>query len=1813
MKSKGKQWLAGLLTLAMCLSMLPASALAATTTEGDTVTELGSGDYTVTLKNDCNAAVKYSVTLGDSAAQEVTLDANETLPLKGDEGTTYSVTWLEGADSEYDYTAPEEKTVDGTFGSMTTTGYYYTNSENGGECTNDVANTISRDGYTIATEGNVYYDVASLITFRRDHGIKYTYVNVDNEGESYSSSGMDFSDSGAYNKVYNVYSTYDHTRAVDGEMGSTSYMFMYKTVELRTVSVEGDTEVTFTAQATPADSGDSETEVYTITLKNDCVAPVKYKVTIGANTQTVTLDANGTFTLEGEEGTSYSVTWLEGTDSKYAYVAPDPKTYSGAFGPTEATVYYLDGQKYTGEVGTTVSYGTYSANADFPYALDTLETFTRSSGEWGIGYVYTNINDSSETYSSTSDSDARDNIAKNQRYVGFHQQIVSDNDNNWHYVWMYKALEPRTDTVTGITELTITTTAVLSGTTGSFKVAALNVDGMPQSVKIANVYDLKLNEDGPGAAGSTSIGAYIQGSGIDILALSEDFNFYNEINEAAGSYHTMTQRASIPESVGLGSLNNSLFPFDTDGLNLMYKDGLTVSGESMTAWDEHYSPTTNYVVIDVPDKNGADGMIDKGFRFYQVQVADGVVVDVYILHMDAETDPGDNAARESQINQLMEAVAANDNGNPIIIMGDTNCRYTRDPLEEKIINEGGFSDPWIDLERDGIFPKMGDNALMVDKEGYQKGEVVDKVFYRNVEGSPLQITASDYFVDAEGYTDEGGLLGDHPPVIVTFDYTLTSSSETHTHDWAQGWTYDGSGHWHECLNPDCDITMNSQKDGYAAHTFTEEITTPATCTETGVKTLTCSVCGYTKTETIPNTGHKWDEGVVTTEPTATTDGVKTYTCTVCHATYTEAVPATGVAARNYTFEVKLDKTAYNVGDTVTADIYVSSEDEGANFGTVGFKLNIPAGLTFDEITSALTGGSISTNGGNYAYNVNSANSVAVNANGVKIATATFTVNSFNGDTSTAALDLSNCEVTEIDQATGASSTHSGATANLYNLKVTLNPGDNATINGADAAVTLYAKYNESGLYSDVNRTTEVESIDLQANEGYRLADTQWTNNMADFDAIAGQAFTASQSYTAQTVKTWTVTFAASNVTFADGTQLTVTVDDGATFGSVTKPGYTVNPHYTFVGWYNGDTQMADGTVINGDLTVTATAVAATFDFAETSDNAAVNVTGGLTEDSKATYGTDITFTVTPDSSYVISDVSYTVGEGTAAQPLNPDEDGVYTIPGSAITGNIAVEVNVTEYYTITFVAGTGVTMDTATAYVKAGEAALYTSTSFVTPFTVPTPAPQEGYRLAHDTAMEPLWSSGTFGYQNSAVGENAYFHRDTTLTAQAVKQWTVTFAPGTNGAFAAGADTTLTVDVGTVLTEAQIPAVTANTGYTFTGWSSEVTTPITHDVTFTAQYAKATYTLTLPSVNGISFEVSGATLNSDGKTYTVTYDTDVTITMTATGTNVTGVSYTIGGGQPVTVEKFNQPFTIPGSSITGAINLNVQSQSTYQITVNVEGGNGTVNGHESATLTFAYGTSAEDVDKAFHIVANPGYTFTAPEFEDVTDNATYTVTFTHASYEVTGVTGTTSATHGTALDITPTLSGQLLLGVQYKVGDGRYVTLSANEDGKYIIPGDVITGPISVQYNTVTGSLEYITAVDYAAAPAGKKIAVLNTTKLAEGTYALNGYGDMFWSSKYNAYVCFVDNDETDADLIEKLEVGTNSVTEISYTGDINGSGSVTPADSAAINAVLHGVNVQYTISDMMRFQFDVTGDRTVTAQDIKWVLDEYTGFNTAG
>ena len=119
---------------------------------------------------------------------------------------------------------------------------------------------------------------------------------------------------------------------------------------------------------------------------------------------------------------------------------------------------------------------------------------------------------------------------------------------------------------------------------------------------------------------------------------------------------------------------------------------------------------------------------------------------------------------------------------------------------------------------------------------------------------------------------------------------------------------------------------------------------------------------------------------------------------------------------------------------------------------------------------------------------------------------------------------------------------------------------------------------------------------------------------------------------------------------------------------------------------------------------------------------------------------------------------------------------------------------------------------------------------------------------------------------------------------------------------------------------------------------------------------------------------------------------------------------------------------------------------------------------------------------------------------------------------------------------------------------------------------------------------------------------------------------DMFWSSKYNAYVTIVEGDISDmsdgnevrnttkieafaSKLSAKLEATDSAAIQLDYSGDLNDSGSVTAADSAPINAVLHHItNLSYEVTIQTRLEADVTGDKTVSTSDIMYVLNIASG-----
>ena len=928
---------------------------------------------------------------------------------------------------------------------------------------------------------------------------------------------------------------------------------------------------------------------------------------------------------------------------------------------------------------------------------------------------------------------------------------------------------------------------------------------------------------------------------------------------------------------------------------------------------------------------------------------------------------------------------------------------------------------------------------------------------------------------------------------------------------------------------------------------------------------------------------------------------------------------------NYTLRLTADKTHYNAGETVT--VTVSAFGNG-NINSFGFTPVFDSDkLKLGEVTVLVNGGSLEYDhsNGKTGYVADSDTGIALGTDGAHataLAKITFTANA-NVNAATE-INLIGLEMTKPGQKTGDTvSLEAPLTVNLHDLRVTLAAG-NGTGNGA-ASLTLYAKYGENGLYSDATRKTTA-AVTAAAKDGYRLnnktGENLWlcgNDGYASFDAIKDLTFTGSKTFNLQTTQVWTVSFDTSGVVGGSlSTKDPITVDDGTKLIAANLPTPTANTGYAFTGWTAGGTAInPDAYTVKGDVTLKPVFTVQSYAFTYTQNQSTVSVTAGV-EAGKATYGQNVTFTVTPNDKHIVKQVSYTVGGSGTAKTIVP-ENGVYTIPGAEIVGEVALEITTVPYYTVTFKAGTGTELSSKTVFTLG--TGFYTDTTFAADKVTeaPTPTAQEGYRLA-DKTSEALWKDANgMGYTAETV-KTAEFSADTVLTAQSVKTYRVIFVSADPAK--ATISYSQTVDANSKIST--IPEVSYTAGYTFDHWAIDEVSyasddalkdvPITADTTVRLFAKDDSYTATL--TGGAAAEITDITGITGDR---AVHGTDITFKLTAKpGYKVTAVAYRINGGDPVPLTPTAGVYTIPGDAITGPVTLQLTSNETVTVTF-AAGVNGSVGG-TTAFILDKDGKLTADQLNAVTKTGNAGYTFKewqidgAAKAEDeilnTVFNADTTVTaiFDHATYSITaeGIKGMpTTATHGTNLTFTPTVNGKIVVGVTAKIGD-TVVTVTKNADGSYTISGDAITGDLTITAQTVTGSWDFFDKDTYIALSADAKIAVLATGKLNTGNYLLSGEG-MYWSSKYNAYVKIVGKDETAQTLTAKLAFNATVAEQVlSYSGDINGSNTVTPADGGMINDELHSVARAYELTEKERLEMDVNGDKNVSTADIVAILEAY-------
>ena len=179
------------------------------------------------------------------------------------------------------------------------------------------------------------------------------------------------------------------------------------------------------------------------------------------------------------------------------------------------------------------------------------------------------------------------------------------------------------------------------------------------------------------------------------------------------------------------------------------------------------------------------------------------------------------------------------------------------------------------------------------------------------------------------YTEDG--------VTVSTDVAITVAERPHVHDYAEEWKSDGTNHWRECS---C-----GEKTDVAAHVWSPktDVTTDVSCTTDGKEIVTCSVCGYSKEQTITALDHDFDIPKFD-------DNSHWYQCSRCdeeseHAPHDLTLTVTGM------------KTEYFDGEKVTADGASASVscDCGYTKSIAASELTVPSDpLTLEDDGAVIT-------------------------------------------------------------------------------------------------------------------------------------------------------------------------------------------------------------------------------------------------------------------------------------------------------------------------------------------------------------------------------------------------------------------------------------------------------------------------------------------------------------------------------------------------------------------------------------------------------------------------------------------------------------------------------------------------------------------------------------------------------------------------------------------------------------------------------------------------------------------------------------------
>jgi len=145
-----------------------------------------------------------------------------------------------------------------------------------------------------------------------------------------------------------------------------------------------------------------------------------------------------------------------------------------------------------------------------------------------------------------------------------------------------------------------------------------------------------------------------------------------------------------------------------------------------------------------------DCLTPKGFSYTRQALASGVEIDVYDVHLDAGGNEGDRRARETQIGQLIAAIAERSKDRALLLAGDTNIRGAQGELLQQLEQDAGLTD-------------------VCKAVHCPEPQRIDRIYVRSssqLSWRPRKWTLDRRFVDARGEP-----LSDHLAVAAELDWS----------------------------------------------------------------------------------------------------------------------------------------------------------------------------------------------------------------------------------------------------------------------------------------------------------------------------------------------------------------------------------------------------------------------------------------------------------------------------------------------------------------------------------------------------------------------------------------------------------------------------------------------------------------------------------------------------------------------------------------------------------------------------------------------------------------------------------------------------------------------------------------------------------------------------------------------------------------------------------------------------------------------------------------------------------------------------------